>query len=574
MDSGSEAQAIRDLILPALAQAGWVSDRIRAEYPITNGQREVIGGRVRRLPPLRADLVLTNAAGHPIAAVEAKKTSRSEYDGVQQAKDYGLRLGLPIVYATNGIKIIEIDLRAGTQGGVDGFRSAGDLWNIYRTTAELTDLGVRLFEVPYSRDLVVAGSGEVRQMRYYQHRAAQEVLRAVAAGQRRVLAVLATGTGKSTLAAQLTHVLWEALWPRGPGAPDPRPRVLYLADRDALLTDPMLANFVPIFGNDEVHRIRAVAQTHKRLYFALYQAMDADALFTQYDRDFFDLIIVDECHRGSAREDSEWRRILDHFSDAIHLGLTATPRVDDEADNVAYFGNAVYTYSLKQGIEDGFLAPFQVIRAPLSVDIDGVHVPAGTVDEEGNEIAEAVYGAGSFERVLVLPERTEAAADFVSDHLRRGDRMAKTVVFCVDQDHAARFAAAIGNLNSDLVAVHPDWALRITSNEGDRGKVWLERFKDGEQPTPVVVASSDLLTTGVDIPNLRNVVFILDGAFDCAIQADARARDALGRRPRQGVLHRHRLHRRDGQVRRPSLRWANNPHHRRRPWSSRTGGGG
>lgn len=518
----SEAQTIRDLILPALSRDGWPDSRLVREYRITAHKRDVVGGRVRRGAALAADIVLLHPSRHPICAVEAKKTRRSEYDGVQQAKDYGVRLGLPIVYATNGDKIIEIDLYAGTQRQVQNYRSADELWAYYQRSEQLDALGVRFFEVPYSRDLV-AGTGEIKQMRYYQHQAAQCVLRAIAGGQDRILTVLATGTGKSMLASQLVHVLWEACWPRGPQAPDPRPRVLYLADRDVLIKDPLLKYFTPIFGTEEVHRIQAEAQTHKRIYFALYQALDIGSLFERYDRDFFDLVIVDECHRGSVRDDSTWRQILDHFGGAVHLGMTATPRSDDDADNVAYFGAPVYTYSLKQGIEDGFLAPFQVIRAPLSSDIDGVHIAAGTIDVEGNEVPEGDYGQSSLERTIVLPERTEAAAAFVSDYLERMDRMAKTIVFCVNQDHAARFVQAIGNLNSDLMAAHPLWALRITSDEGERGKQWLEQFQDGDAAVPVVVASSDLLTTGVDVPNVRVIVFF------AMVRSMARFKQMLGR---------------------------------------------
>lgn len=522
MVNAPEERTIRDLVVPRLHAARWPADRIVREYPITNSRREVVGGRVRRGMPLRADIVLRHPqSGHPITAVEVKKTARSEHDGVTQAKDYGMRLDLPLVYATNGRKIIEIDLRRGTQHEVPAYRSAEELWQTFVSAEEFNPQAQTFFSIPYSRELTDRSTGLIKQMRYYQHGAAQAVLRAIARGDRRLLAVLATGSGKSMLAAQISHVLWEARWPRGQGAPDPRPRILYLADRDVLVADPLVHYFTPIFRSEEVHRIRREPRAHKRVYFALYQALEE--IFEQYEPDFFDLVIVDECHRGSAREDAEWRKILEHFASAVQLGMTATPRTDGEADNLTYFGEPVYTYSLRQGVADGFLAPFQTIRVPLSSDIDGIHIPEGVIDDEGVEIPEGDYGPSQFERTLVLPRRTEAAAQFLSDYLRRTDRTAKTIVFCVNQDHAARFAAAIGNLNADLVAEMPYWAQRITSDEGERGAVLLGQFQDGDSPYPVVVTSSDMLTTGVDVPSVRNLVFF------SRVQSTARFKQMLGR---------------------------------------------
>lgn len=530
MTAWDENRTVRELVLPRLRAAQWPDELIAEQYGITADERRVVGGRIQRRRRLAADLALMHESGHPICVVEAKKTIRSRYDGVEQAKDYGRRLGLPLVYATNGREIVEIDMRAGTQHLVDRYRGYTELCDYFYDRECSGDQGRRFFETPYSRALTTP-TGSVKQMRYYQHRAAHAVLQGVAAGQRRLMTVLATGTGKSMLAAQIAHVLWECNWPRGPAVPDPRPRVLYLADRDVLISDPLLKYFTPIFGSDEVHRIRGERATHTRMYFALYQAITSGAIFEQYDPDWFDLVIVDECHRGSAREDAEWRGVLDHFHSAVHLGLTATPRSDIGADNLAYFGDPVYTYSLREGIQDGFLAPFQVVRAALSTDVGGVHIPAGTVDAEGNEVPEGEYGPSSLERTLVLPERTEAAARFVSEWLARTDRMGKTIVFCVDQDHAARFAEAIGNLNPDLVARHPFWAARITSDEGDRGRALLEQFQDSESPEPVVATTSDLLTTGVDVPNVRTIVFL------ATVRSMARFKQMLGRGTRLDAEH-------------------------------------
>lgn len=508
----SEERTIRELVIPALESSGWLEAAWTREFPITSGQRTVAGGRVRKGERLRADFALLHQNGsgsgaHPISVVEAKRTLRDERTGVQQAKDYGKRLDLPLVYATNGHKIIEIDLAAGTQYEVERFKSPQELWANFCGVRQLGELGVRLFETPYSRD-VLAGFA-VKEPRYYQHVAIQRMLHAIASGQQRILTVLATGTGKSFLAAQLVHSLWDARWPRGAAVTDPRPRVLYIADRDVLVNDPMVREFRPIFGEEEAVRVLGGPKTQARINFASYQALDNNDLFAQYDPDWFDLVIIDECHRGSASSNSQWRSILDHFSSAVHVGLTATPRADSDADTFDYFGDPVFVYSLKQGIQDGFLAPFEVIRVLLSTDVDGVTIAQGTIDDDGVEVPAKTFKPKQLERRLIVPARTQEAAGWVSRYLAGTDRVAKTIVFCVDQDHASRFTEAIGNLNVDLmVAYDSEWSVRITSDEGDRGKVLLGRFQNIFEPAPVVVSSSDMLTTGVDAPTVRNIVFL------------------------------------------------------------------
>lgn len=507
-DALSELRTIQEQIRPKLAASGWTDDRIHAEWPITAGAREVAGGRPRQQRPLRADLALLHAAsGHPIGVVEAKKSIRNAADGVQQAKEYGTLLQLPLVYATNGTRIVEIDLSGGTEHDVARFRTPEEIWANFRSVKALGDLGVRLFQVPYSRDVLVGTA--VKELRYYQQVAVQRILQEIAAGRRRLLTVLATGTGKSFVAAQLVHSLWEAKWPRGQEFGNERPRVLYLADRDTLVGDPLVREFHPIFGTEDAVRVRGAGpQMQARINFASYQALDAGAVFAEYPPDWFDLVIVDECHRGSAAADGLWRGILDHFGAAVHLGLTATPRHDDEVATYDYFGEPVFQYSLRQGIADGFLAPFEVIRVLLSTDIDGVTITQGTRDDGGADIPARTYRPADLERRLILPERTEEAAAWLTRRLHGTDRMSKSIVFCVDQDHAARFVTAIGNQNTDLQATFDsEWAARITSDEGDRGKRLLGRFQDVDTTVPVVVASSDMLTTGVDAPTVRNVVF-------------------------------------------------------------------
>lgn len=532
----SEHRTIDELVRPQLVANGWSEDDIQSEWPITAGGREVAAGRARQRTPLRADLALLDTtSGHPLCVVEAKKTTRDAAAGVRQAIEYGTLLDLPLVYATNGAKIIEIDLSGGTQREVDRFRTPAEIWTNYRNIKQLDALGVRLFQVPYSRSVLVGT--DVKQLRYYQQVAVQRILQEIASGRQRLLTVLATGTGKSFVAAQVVNSLWQAKWPRGNEFGNDRPRILYLADRDILVADPLVREFQPIFGTEDAVRVRSTGtQTQARLNFSSYQALDASSLFDEYEPDWFDLVIVDECHRGSAAATSQWRSILDHFGSAVHLGLTATPRHDTEVATSDYFGEPVYQYSLRQGIEDGFLAPFDVIRVLLSTDIDGVTIAQGTQDDDGVEIPARTYRPSELERTLILPARTEEAAAWLTRRLHGTDRLAKTIVFCVDQDHAARFATAIGNQNADLqVSYDSEWAVRISSDEADRGKRLLGRFQNVDEPVPVVVASSDMLTTGVDAPAVRNIVFFR------AVRSPGLFKQMLGRgtrlAPDQGKEH-------------------------------------
>jgi len=505
-----ESVTVRDEVMPSLRLAGWSEHHWKQEYPITEGRRTVIDGRVRRGMPLRADLALLHD-GHPVAVVEVKRSLRSERDGVQQARDYARRLDAPLAYATNGRKIIEIDLRNQTEYEVQRFRSPDEVWDFYRGARGLeSEQALDFFATPYSAS-VRDSRGRPKLPRYYQHVALQRLLARIAAGDRRLLVVLATGTGKTSLAAQLVHVLWQNHWPRGAAHREDRPRVLYLADRDSLITQPQRDWFRPVFGDRPITRIRSSANDSKHLYFALYQALDTggddrNELFREYDRDFFDLVIVDECHRGSASASSSWREVLEHFEPAVQLGMTATPVDRDEADTYEYFGNPVYTYSLRDGIDDGFLAPFEVIRARLDRDIDGVEIPEGVADREGRLVPAGTYGPTQFERKLVLPERTQEVARYLTAFLHRTGETGKTIVFCQDQDHAARMREALVNLNSDLLQRYGDrWVVRITSNERDRVQ-YLDDFQRDESPLPVVAVTSQLLSTGVDIPTARTIV--------------------------------------------------------------------
>lgn len=509
-----EARTIRQDVLPRLRAAGWSDELRRAEYPITPGGRSVVDGRVMRRRPLRADIALLHGE-HPIVVVEAKRTLRDVRAGVQQVRHYATLLDLPLAYATNGRQIIEIDMRRQAEHEVDRFRSPAECWDFFRDRLDLRDdRAVDFFTTPYSRD-VPDSHGDPKLMRYYQHVTVQRLLRGIARGDRRLLAVLATGAGKTPIAAQLVHVLWRNHWPRG----NDRPRVLYLADRDRLVEQPMRDWFRPVFGGDPMTRVRGALSLARHLYFALYQALDhggeRDELFRAFPADWFDLVIVDECHRGSASADSAWRAVLEHFSSAVQIGLTATPiqKQDRRADTVDYFGGSVYTYSLHDGIRDGFLAPFEVLRVYLDRDVEGVHIPEGVRDRDGDLVPAGDYGLPQFERTLVMPERTRAIAGYVSDFLRRGTtgglvapRMRKTIIFCVNQDHAARMREELVNLNGDMMRQHPNWAVRITGDEGDLGRELLDDFCREDSETPVVVTTSQLLSTGVDVPTAQVIV--------------------------------------------------------------------
>jgi type I restriction enzyme R subunit len=469
-----------------------------------------VGGRVRRARKLFADIALKHG-GHPIAVVEAKRSRADFRQGVQQARDYARRLDVPVAYATNGHRIVEINMRDQTEREVGGYRTPGELWAFYRGAKELTDQAVHFFTTPYSRSLPDA-RGNPKLPRYYQHVALQELLRRIAAEDKSLLLVLATGTGKTQVASQLVHVLWENHWPRGPLHPENRPRVLYLADRDSLVNQPIRDYFRPMFGDGPITRVRGGVSTAKNLYFALYQALDTGGAgdeverFREFDPDFFDLIIVDECHRGSSSASSSWREVLDHFTTAVKVGMTATPVREGERDTLEYFGDPVYTYSLRDGISDGFLAPFEVIRARLDRDLDGVHVPEGTVDRDGRPVPAGHYGPRQFERTLVLPERTEVVADYLTAYLRRTGETGKMIIFCVDQEHAARMREEMVNRNSDLMHLHGDkWVVQITSNQRDRVEL-LDEFQQADARVPVVAVTSQLLSTGIDVPTVRTIV--------------------------------------------------------------------
>ncbi len=470
----------------------------------TDGRIVVAGARTFRRPGRRVDYLLRYRPDMALAVVEAKASYKAPGDGLQQAKDYAEILGLSFAYSTNGHGIIEFDYLTGVERKIASFPTPGELW------ARLTNHN-RLDAAAAERLLSPAYHLSGKSPRYYQEIAIKRAIQAIELGQRRVLLTMATGTGKTVVAFQICWKLWSSRWNRTGGTEHRRPRILYLADRNILIDDPKDKIFAP-FGDARWKIENGIANKSREMYFAIYQAIAKDevrpGLYREYAPDFFDLIIVDECHRGSARDESNWREILEYFAPAYQLGMTATPKRDDNVDTYEYFGNPVYTYSLKQGIEDGFLAPYRVHRVVTKWDATGWRPSPGDLDRFGREIPDEEYHTNDFERRVALRARTQVVARHLTDFLRKSDRFAKTVVFCVDQEHADEMRHALNNLNADLVRQFQDYVCRVTSNEGDIGRGHLSDFQDLERATPVILTTSQMLTTGVDMPTCKNVVLV------------------------------------------------------------------
>lgn len=508
MESGERArredETCREFVLPALHDAGWTDDQISDEYPITGGRIRATARYFEREMPLRADYALEFTPGLVIGVVEAKRTRKNAGDGIEQAKRYARLLDVPFAYATNGKEIFEIDRATGLITQPRGFPSPKALWDRYRGAAGIQEgLESDLLLAPFN-DRLRNWDNTPKLPRYYQRVAVNRALHALARGDKRVLLVLATGTGKTLVAFQVVAKLWESQW-----TPGRKPRVLYLADRNILVDQPKDEYFAPVFG-DAVYKLGGGdARRGRSIYFALYQSMehgDEGALFEAFPRDHFDLIIVDECHRGSAADASRWRRILDHYSPATQIGMTATPISDRERDTFGYFGNPVYTYSLAQGIEDGFLAPYRVRKVRLNVDMTGWRPEPGQHDLYGNEIPDDLYTPREYERVLAILERTGEAANYLTEFLHRTGRMGKTIVFCENNDHAHRMRVALNNANADMARRYENYVFRITDADGPPGRALLDEFRKVDTDEPVIAVTSRLLTTGVDIPTMRNIV--------------------------------------------------------------------
>lgn len=497
----NEADTCRKYVLPKLYAANWNDDQISEQKSFTDGRIVPLGPRGRRKPCKRADYLLRYARDFMLAVVEAKAAYRLPGDGLQQAKDYAAILGLKFAYSTNGHGIVEFDFTTGKERELDIFPKPAELWARFRASEKIED------EETANRLLTPANAAIGKGQRYYQEIAINRVVQAVLQGKKRILLTMATGTGKTAVAFQICWKLWNIRWNRS--GEHRRPKILYLADRNILIDDPKDKMFTT-FGDARWKIENGEVNKGRELYFAIYQAIAKDenrpGLYKEYSKDFFDLIIVDECHRGSARDDSNWREILRYFEPAFQLGMTATPLRKDNRDTYRYFGNPVYTYSLRQGIEDGFLAPYRVHRIVTEWDAAGWRPSQGDLDRYGRTIPDNEYQTVDFERAVALKARTQAIARNLTDFMKKTDRFAKTIVFCVDQEHADEMRAALNNLNADLVKQYPDYVCRITSDEGSLGKGLLSKFQELETVTPVLVTTSQLLTTGVDIPTCKNIV--------------------------------------------------------------------
>ncbi len=490
----TEIDTCREYVLPRFDKAGWSGDQIVEQKYFTDGRIVVVGKKHIRKPGKRADYILRYKPDFPIAVVEAKAAYKNPGDGLQQGMDYAEILKLKFAYSTNGHGIVEHDYVTGKQRVIDDFPSPDELWGRLKGDVGITDeKDIQDFLFPFYR-----GFGALVP-RYYQEIAINRAVQAVIKGKKRILICMATGTGKTFVAFQIIWKLWKTRRIK---------KVLYLVDMNILADQAKDRTFFPF--SDALHKIQRRSVKSREIYFGLYQAIAEDdrrkGLYKEYSPGFFDLIVVDECHRGSARDDSKWREILEYFSPACQIGMTATPKRDDNVDTYAYFGNPIYTYSLKDGIEDGFLAPYRVMRVIPSVDATGWIPDKGQLDRFGREVPYGLYETKDFERVVSLFTRTEAVAKHFTDYLKKTDRFAKTMVFCVDQEHADNMKQALHNANTDLTVKYPHYVARVVSAEGKTGRKFLDEFQDPERKIPVILTTSQMLTTGVDAPTCRNIV--------------------------------------------------------------------
>ncbi|HSU56675.1 MAG TPA: DEAD/DEAH box helicase family protein [Candidatus Dormibacteraeota bacterium] len=512
----SERDICSKFITAALLSAKWdLMSQIREEVSFTKGRVIVRGRLSTRGEPKRADYILYHKPGIHLAVIEAKDNNHSVGAGMQQALDYSDALDVPFVFSSNGDAFVFHD-RTGqsipveTEIPLNAFPSPADLWQRYCTWKGITAEQAPVVEQDYHPD------PPEKQPRYYQEIAINRATEAIAKGQDRILLVMATGTGKTYVASQLIWRLWKA------GA---KKRILFLADRNILVDQARVNDFKHFGGKMSKISGRKVDKSYE-VYLALYQAVSGNEefanIYKEFSADFFDLIIVDECHRGSAAEDSNWRKILDYFTSATQIGLTATPKETRDVSNIDYFGDPVYTYSLKQGIADGFLAPYKVIRIDLDKDIDGWRPNPGQLDKYGQLIEDRLYNQLDMDRDLVLDQRTKIVAWKITEYLKATDRFAKTIVFCEDIDHAERMRQALIMWNSDQVLKNHKYIMRITGDD-PMGKAELDNFILPENRNPVIVTTSRLLNTGVDAQTCKLIV------LDQRIQSMTTFKQIIGR---------------------------------------------
>ena len=511
----TETDIISKFILPAIKDAGWDDmSQIRQEVKLRDGKVVVRGQAAARKKVKSADIVLYHKPGMPLAVIEAKANKHEIGKGMQQGLDYAGLLEVPFVFATNGDGFIFHDKTnpdaLETEISLVDFPTPAQLWQKFCAWRGFTEAQLPIITQDYHDD----GSG--KSPRYYQLQAINKTLEAISLGQNRVLLVMATGTGKTYTAFQIIWRLWKA---------KNKKRILFLADRNILVDQTRINDFQP-FGQAMTKITGRTVDPAYEIHLALYQALtgpeESQKAYKQVDPDFFDLIIIDECHRGSAADDSAWREILEYFSSATQVGLTATPKETEEVSNTDYFGEPVYTYSLKQGIEDGFLAPYKVVRVDIDIDLQGWRPTKGQVDKKGEMLEDRIYNQKDFDRTLVIDERTELVAKTITSYLQRTDPMAKTIVFCNDIDHADRMRRALVNLNPEQVAKNEKYVMKITGDD-EIGKAQLDNFINPKKPYPVIATTSELMSTGVDAKTCKLVV------LDQTIQSMTKFKQIIGR---------------------------------------------
>ena len=498
-------------ITPALQAADWdIKNQIRCEYYYTAGKINVRENVAQRGKGKKVDYLLSYKSNLPIAIVEAKDNKVPIAHGIQQGIDYAYDLDIPFAYSSNGDGFFEHDMITGEERELklEEFPTPKQLWERYLKEKEITPEQESLITEPYYfMDIN-------KTPRYYQRIAINKTIEAISKGQKRILLVMATGTGKTFTAFQIIHRLHKS---------GKMKKILYLADRNVLIDQTMQNDFKPFQKVMTKIEHRNMDSSYE-IYMSLYHQLrsNEEEVYKQFKPDFFDLIIVDECHRSSAKDDSNWHEILTYFSGATQIGMTATPKETVDVSNITYFGEPIYTYSLKQGIEDGFLAPYKVVRVSLDRDLEGYRPERGKLDEDGYEVEDKEYTMHDFDRTIVIDERTKVVAKRIAEYMKSTDRMARTIVFCVDTEHALRMRNALAEENRDLMQLNPNYVVRITSNDVV-GKAKLDDFIDSNTIYPVIATTSKLLSTGVDTKTVKLIV------LDVEIQSMTEFKQIIGR---------------------------------------------
>lgn len=481
-------------ITPALQDAEWdIKSQIRCEYYYTDGKINVRENKAQRGNGKKVDYLLFYKPNIPLVIIEAKDNKVASSHGIQQAIGYANDLDVPFAYSSNGTGFYEHDMITGEERelSMDEFPSRLELWERYLKEKNITEQEEKIITEPYYfLDIN-------KTPRYYQRIAINKTVESIAMGKKKLLLVMATGTGKTFTAFQIIHRLYKS---------GTKKKILYLADRNILIDQTMQNDFKPFQKVMTKVENRNMDSSYE-IYMSLYHQLrsNEEATYKQFKPDFFDLIIVDECHRSSARDDSNWHEILTYFDSATQIGMTATPKETEDVSNINYFGEPIYTYSLKQGIEDGFLAPYKVVRVGLDKDLEGYRPERGKLDEDGYEVEDKEYTSHDFDRTIVIDERTKVVAKRITEYLKATDRFSRTIIFCVDTEHALRMRNALANENQDMMKVNPNYVVRITSNDKE-GKAQLDNFIDANTTYPVIATTSKLLSTGVDTKTVKLIV--------------------------------------------------------------------